>query len=58
MRALQAVSPLATLERGYAILLDAEGRVLRRAADACAGDRLQARLADGSLRLRVVANEG
>ena len=57
-RALHAVSPLATLERGYAILLDAEGRVLRRAADASAGDRLQGRLADGSLRLRVVADEG
>lgn len=56
-RALHTVSPLATLERGYAILLDAEGRVLRRATDARAGDHLQARLADGSLRLRVVANE-
>ena len=55
-RALQAVSPLATLERGYAILLDAEGRVVRRAADARAGDRLQARLADGNLRLRVTGD--
>lgn len=57
-RALQAISPLATLERGYAIVFSADGRVLRRAADARPGDRLQARLADGSLRLRVVADEG
>ena len=57
-RTLQSVSPLATLERGYAILLDTNGRVLRRAADARAGDCLQARLADGGLRLRVAGDKG
>lgn len=52
-RALHAVSPLATLERGYAILFDADGRVLRSSADATAGDAVTARLADGELSLHV-----
>lgn len=52
-RTLSAVSPLATLGRGYAILLDADtGRVLARRADALPGQRLTARLADGELSLR------
>lgn len=53
-RALAAVSPLATLGRGYAILHDRDsGRVLRRAADAHPDQRLTARLADGTVPLRV-----
>jgi exodeoxyribonuclease VII large subunit len=52
-RALHAVSPLATLERGYAILFDAEDKVLRSAKDVADGARLRARLADGELPLRV-----
>jgi exodeoxyribonuclease VII large subunit len=51
--ALHAVSPLATLERGYAILFDAEGQVLRSAQGVAADTRLRARLADGELPLRV-----
>jgi exodeoxyribonuclease VII large subunit len=52
-RALQAVSPLATLERGYAIVFDSEGRVLRAAKDAPPGTPLRARLAEGELALKV-----
>ena len=52
-RALHAVSPLATLERGYAIVFDDAGRVLRSVAAAKPGDRLTARLADGELRVKV-----
>lgn len=52
-RALNAVSPLATLERGYAILHDENGLVLRHAADAHAGQKLRARLVDGELGLLV-----
>jgi exodeoxyribonuclease VII large subunit len=54
-RALQAVSPLATLERGYAIVFDAEGHVLRAAKDAPAGTVVRARLAQGELTARVLA---
>ena len=53
VRTLQAVSPLATLERGYAILLDANGNVVRSTSGVEPGAGLQARLADGSLALRV-----
>jgi exodeoxyribonuclease VII large subunit len=52
-RALQAVSPLATLERGYSIVFDADGQVLRSAKGVAAGTPLRARLADGELALRV-----
>jgi exodeoxyribonuclease VII large subunit len=51
--ALHAVSPLATLERGYAILFDADGQVLRSAQGVAVDTRLRARLADGELPLRV-----
>jgi len=54
-RALQAVSPLATLERGYAIVTLADsGRVLRDAARAEPGQEIEARLARGRLRARVL----
>jgi exodeoxyribonuclease VII large subunit len=52
-RALQTVSPLATLERGYAIVFDSEGRVLRAAKDAPPGTSVRARLAEGELALKV-----
>ncbi|HEY9511660.1 MAG TPA: exodeoxyribonuclease VII large subunit [Rhodanobacter sp.] len=51
--ALHAVSPLATLERGYAILFDATGQVLRSAQHVAIDTPLRARLADGELALRV-----
>ena len=52
-RTLHAVSPLATLERGYAILFDAEGKVVRSTQDVEPDNTLRARLLDGELRLRV-----
>jgi len=52
-RSLEAVSPLATIARGYAILQHPDGRVVRSIHDATAGDRLDARLHDGHLPLRV-----
>ncbi len=51
--ALHAMSPLATLERGYAILFGADGQVLRSAKNVAVGTSLRARLADGELPLRV-----
>ncbi|MBS0456545.1 MAG: exodeoxyribonuclease VII large subunit [Proteobacteria bacterium] len=52
-RALESVSPLATLQRGFAILHDEGGRVVRWVAQAYPDQRLSARLADGDLALRV-----
>lgn len=54
VRALQTVSPLATLERGYAIVFDSHDHVLRAAQDAPPGTLLRARLAEGELALRVI----
>lgn len=57
-RALHAVSPLATLDRGYAIVTrEADGRILRDAAEARPGDAVTARLARGRLRCRVESSE-
>lgn len=56
-RALAAVSPTATLARGYAIVTDAEGRIARDAADYAPGDRVSASLARGHLALDVTAVE-
>lgn len=50
---LQLVSPLATLGRGYSILLDQQGKAVRRQHDARPGQLLEARLSDGRLSLRV-----
>jgi exodeoxyribonuclease VII large subunit len=52
--ALTVLSPYATLDRGYAIVRDGSGRVLREAAAVAAGDQLDVRLAKGSLDARVV----
>jgi exodeoxyribonuclease VII large subunit len=57
-RGLHAVSPLATLGRGYAILQREDGHAVRRAGEVAAGDTLHARLAEGGLRLRVESNDG
>jgi exodeoxyribonuclease VII large subunit len=51
-RALHAVSPLATLDRGYAILFDEQGRVIRSASAVKTGERVRAKVADGELTLR------
>ena len=50
MRALDTVSPLATLRRGYAIVTDyPDGGVVRRAADVQVGEQVQAKLGEGRL---------
>jgi len=57
-RALLSLSPLATLERGYAIVTGATGRILRRSTDAQPGEPLDIRLGEGSLRAEVTAIDG
>ncbi|OEO24768.1 exodeoxyribonuclease VII large subunit [Pseudomonas sp. J237] len=56
VQTLNAVSPLATLGRGYSILLDEHSRVIRSAADTRPGQRLKARLGEGELDVRVEDN--
>ncbi len=52
-RGLDAISPLATLERGYAIVTRADGNVLQDAASTRDGDVIEARLARGRIQARV-----
>jgi exodeoxyribonuclease VII large subunit len=50
---LDALSPFATLERGYAIVRSADGSIVRAAADTAPGQTLDVRLNEGSLDVRV-----
>jgi exodeoxyribonuclease VII large subunit len=53
VRTLNAVSPLATLDRGYAIISRADGAIVRNTTDVAQGSIIEARLATGKLRARV-----
>ena len=53
---LEALSPLAVLNRGYAIIYAPDGSILRNASQARAGSLIRARLATGSLRATVLTN--
>jgi len=44
-----ALSPAATLQRGYAVVQRADGAVVRRPADVASGDPVRLRLAEGEL---------
>jgi exodeoxyribonuclease VII large subunit len=56
MQTLHVVSPLATLSRGYSILLDERGHAIRSAEQTHNGQRLKARLGEGELQVRVEDN--
>jgi exodeoxyribonuclease VII large subunit len=50
---LQSLSPLATLERGYAIVTDGGGKVLTDAGGVSRGAAIDVRLARGALAATV-----
>ncbi|OSN03826.1 exodeoxyribonuclease VII large subunit [Lonsdalea iberica] len=52
---LQAVSPLATLGRGYSVTTTSSGDVLKKAGQIAAGDTLSTRLQDGWVESQVTA---
>lgn len=54
---LEAMSPLSVLSRGYAAVLR-EGNTMTRAADVCAGDRLEIRFADGCVSVTANTEKG
>jgi exodeoxyribonuclease VII large subunit len=54
---VRALSPQATLARGYAILTDAEGQTVDTVFATEVGDAITARLADGRIDLTVTATE-
>ena len=47
--AMEALSPLSTLARGYAVPLDGDGRLLRAAADFAPGADFRLRVVDGNV---------
>ncbi|MFE3825074.1 exodeoxyribonuclease VII large subunit [Streptomyces sp. NPDC059092] len=49
-----ALSPAATLERGYAVLQRPDGTVVRAPGDVTAAEELRARVAEGDFTVRVV----
>ncbi len=58
---LDSVSPLATLERGYAVLTDSAGNIVQKSSDTSAGSQLKAKLAEGILQVtvdEVIAEKG
>jgi exodeoxyribonuclease VII large subunit len=54
---LEALSPLSILNRGYALVFDADGRLVKDAAHFSAGDEMTARLGRGRIRGRVTSSE-
>jgi len=53
MTVLESLSPLAILERGYALVFDSSGKLLKDAAQVQAGDEITARLARGEIQATV-----
>jgi len=54
---LEALSPVAILNRGYALVFDAKGQLVKDAGRLAAGEEVSARLARGRVRARVTATE-
>lgn len=50
---LQSLSPLAILDRGYALVFDAKGKLLKDPAQVSIGDEISARVAHGTIQASV-----
>ena len=55
---VRALSPAATLERGYAVVRHADGRIVRAAAEVAAGDPIDVLVADGRFAAEVSGDPG
>ena len=54
---LHVVSPLATLGRGYAIVRDSDGNIIRKASEVSTGDTISTRVARGEMMATVTSVE-
>jgi exodeoxyribonuclease VII large subunit len=54
---LTQLSPLKILERGYAIVTNQDGAIVKETADAPAESRVDIRLAQGKIAARVLGGE-
>jgi exodeoxyribonuclease VII large subunit len=52
-RALEVLSPLAILERGYALVFDGAGQLVKDAGQVKVGEEIRARVARGEIRATV-----
>lgn len=57
LASVRALSPKATLERGYSVLQLADGTAVREVAQVAPGDPLQARVSDGRFTVEVKSEE-
>lgn len=57
MTALDALSPLSVMNRGYSITENASGQIVRDSRNVKAGEKLNIRLARGKLKTEVVSTE-
>jgi len=57
LASVRALSPKATLERGYSVLQLADGTAVREVAQVAPGDVLQARVTDGRFAVEVKSEE-
>ncbi len=55
--ALESLSPLAILDRGYALVFDSEGKLLKDSAKLNVGDEISARLAHGQIQASVTRKQ-
>ena len=55
--ALESLSPLAILDRGYSLVFDSEGKLLKEARGLNVGDEISARLAHGEIRAAVTKKQ-
>jgi exodeoxyribonuclease VII large subunit len=54
---VRALSPAGTLERGYAVVQDADGRAVRDPEEVAVGDPLRVRVARGAFAASVVGTD-
>ncbi|MFD1259630.1 exodeoxyribonuclease VII large subunit [Entomomonas asaccharolytica] len=57
VQALQIISPLATLQRGYSIVLTEKGQVVQDAATTTIGQKLKVKFSKGELQVTVIDNQ-
>lgn len=57
-RALEMLSPLAILDRGYALIFDEKGQLVKDAAQVKMGEEIRGRVARGEVHARVVEKKG
>nr|WP_269330064.1 exodeoxyribonuclease VII large subunit [Kineosporia babensis] len=55
---VRALSPLATMERGYAVVQRADGRVVRAASEVSGGEALRVRVHEGEIAAQVTSVQG